>query len=102
MEVEFTVDNPKAYFGRPVLIEKQFTVPGTFQSMYAAHLWLHDNGYGYGSQDAIKPTAITIGDYYATELPHKWHNFTREQINSVAGCITGDMRDGPVFVRIFI
>lgn len=99
--METNIDEPKPYLGKQIIIEKHFKVPGTFESIYAANKWLTDNGYDYGSSDATKPTAITIGNYYSHGLPHKWHNFDKEDLKKICGCITGDMRDGPVIVRIF-
>jgi hypothetical protein len=80
---------------------KQFKVEGTFESMYAAHHWLKENGYGYGSTSAMHPTAVMKGDYYSYNLPHKMKNFTAKEKKQVHGIITGEMREGPVFVHIY-
>ncbi len=81
--------------------QKEFKAEGTFQSMYAAQRWLKENGYDYGSNSATQPTAVMKGNYYDYNLPHKMKNFTAKQKNSVHGIITGDMREGPVFVTIY-
>lgn len=101
MDVEFSIETPKIFMGRKVAIEKQFLVYGTFKSMYAANGWIRENGYDFGSTCALQPTAIMKGDYYSYDLPHKWKNFSSSQKASIAGVMTGDLRDGPVFVRIF-
>ena len=89
------------YLGRKVKEKKEFKVDGTFQSMYAAQGWLKEKGYDYGSSCAMMPTAVMKGDYYSYDLPHKWKNFTATQKNNVDGVVTGDMRDGIVYVYLF-
>lgn len=85
-----------------ILEVKSFKVPGTFESMYAAQRWLSDCGYCYGSTDAKFPTAVMKGsDYYAYDLPHKMHNFTKKQKDSVHGIMFGNMRDGTVTVHLY-
>lgn len=97
------IDNPKPYNGRIVKTEIHFKEDGLHNSYRLCEMWLHQNGYDYSSSDAMNPTAITIGDYYENpaEFPHKWHNFTNEQKKKVDGVIVGDMRFGPVIVKIF-
>ncbi|MDF2189303.1 hypothetical protein [Paraflavitalea sp. CAU 1676] len=87
--------------GRIVAISKEFLVPGTFKSMYAAQAWLKQNGYDYGSTSAMDPTPVVKGEYGNYDLPQKWKNFTRADELTVHGAITGNMRDGPVTVHIF-
>lgn len=89
------------YLGRKYYVKKEFKTEGDFQSLYDAQLWLSERDYGYGSGCAMMPTAIVKGDYYKTSLPHKWKNFTKKEKNSVDGVITGDMRNGTVFIHIF-
>lgn len=81
---------------------KVFKVEGTFESMWAAHKWLKEKGYDFGSTCALMPTAVMKGDYYSYDLPHKWKNFTNKQKNSVHGIIKGCMREGPVTVEIYV
>ena len=92
----------ETYLGREVIKSKEFKVEGTFQSMYAAQSFLKENGYDYGSSCAMMPTAVMKGDYYSYDLPHKWKNFTNEQKKNVHGVITGEQRNGPVFVKLFV
>lgn len=88
--------------GREIEKQLEFKVNGTFESMYAANKWLRENGFGYGSADAMNPTAISLGDYYKeNNLPHKWHNFDEEDKLKIAGIMTGDTRNGPVKVILF-
>lgn len=82
-------------FGREIIEQKEFYVPGTFESMYAAQKYVHDLGYNYGSTCAMKPLAFVKGEY---NLPQKWKNMSKDERNSVDGIIIGDMREGPVTV----
>ena len=91
----------ETYLGRKVIESKEFKVEQTFYSMYAAQNYLRQKGYDYGSTCAMMPTAVMKGDYYSYNLPHKWKNFTNSQKRHVHGVITGDMREGPVFVYLF-
>jgi hypothetical protein len=96
--VEHTKDIPKPFLGREVEIEKQFEAEGTWNAMYSALRWVNENGYEEGCTCAMMPMAIMKGKY---NLPWKWKNMTAKERNSVHGVVTGDMRDGPVLVRIF-
>jgi hypothetical protein len=89
------------YNNREVIEKAEFKEPGTFQSMYAAYSWLKEKGYDYGSTCAMLPTAVMKGNYYSYDLPNKMKNFSSKQKKSVHGLITGDMREGPVFVYLF-
>ena len=86
---------------KKIIEEKEFKENGTFQSMYAAQKWLRDKGYDYGSTSAMHPTAVMKGDYSSYPLPWKMKNFTAKEKASVHGIITGDMREGPVFVKLY-
>jgi hypothetical protein len=86
------------YLFKKCSIVKEFKVDGTFESMYAAQGWLLENGYSYGSTCSMMPVAVIKGEY---NLPQKWKNFTSEQKDMAHGVIVGEMREGPVYVRIF-
>jgi len=85
---------------REIKEEHKFKGYGTFQGLYLAHEWLHNNGYYWGSLDGrFNPVAIVKGDY---KLPEKWHNFTLAEKKSVDGIITSsDWREGEVKVIIY-
>ena len=86
---------------RKAILTKSFTVPGTFQSMYAAQKYVKELGYDYGSTSAMEPTAIMKGNYGDYDLPQKMKNFTAKEKKMVHGIIYGDMREGPVNVHIY-
>lgn len=87
---------------RKAIKEKTFKVDGTFRSLYAAEIWLKEQGYGHGSPSETGPTAVMKGDYYSYDLPHKMKNFTNRQKREVHGIIFGDMREGPVTVHLYV
>ncbi len=89
------------YLGRNVTEKQVFQIDGTFESMYAAERWISEKGYDAGSTCVGKPAAIMKGNYYDYGLPHKWKNFTKQQMNSVYGVMVGYNRNGPVYVYLF-
>jgi hypothetical protein len=86
---------------KEIIEQKEFKVPGEFESMYAAQDWLRENGYDYGSTSCIEPVAIMKGNYYDYDLPLKMKNFTMQQKDSVHGIMRGNMREGPVFIYLY-
>lgn len=87
------------YMGRSVKVKFTFSVPGTFQSYYAACKWCSDNGYSYGSTDIGKYVALLRGEY---DLPQKWKNMSAVERNSVDGVMAShDFREGSVTIYIF-
>ncbi len=91
----------KSYMGRNVIEYKMFLNSGAFQSMHAAHTWLRERGYDYGSFCSILRMAVMKGDYRSYNLPLYWNYFTQEQIDSVHGVMAGGYRNGPVHIYIF-
>jgi hypothetical protein len=84
---------------RKIKEEKLFKVEGTFESLYAASKWCHDNGYSYGSLCRNEPVALRKGEY---DLPQKWKNMYAYQKKSVDGVmISYDFREGEVKVIIY-
>jgi hypothetical protein len=49
---------------REIIKQDTFKVDGTFKSMYAAHSWVKEQGYDYGSSCFGHPNAVMKGDYY--------------------------------------
>jgi len=98
---------PERFFGKYMgrLVKRKLTFhntkDGDFWSMYDAFAWLSDNGYGHGSTCAQEPTAITKGSYAESGLPQKWKNFNQFDKDNVIGVLTGDNRNGPVYVHLF-
>ena len=59
-----------------------FTVPGAFQSSYAAEAWLRERGFSFGPSQADGPQAVWYGDCHIS----KWRNLSRKER---AECIAG-------------
>lgn len=77
--------------------ELKFDKEGTFEAYHEAIKWAYDNGYSYGSMCAPQPTALFKGDCNIA----KWKNLSKQERASVDGTITGDYREGPVYITIF-
>lgn len=77
---------------------KTFSEHGTFQAFYAAQRWLEKNGYSFGSNCRGSPVGILKGDFIIA----KWRNLTPREIDQLDGQMTGDMRNGPVTVRLTV
>jgi hypothetical protein len=75
----------------------EFHSEGTFNAMYAAQRYLSEHGYSYGSNCAMLPTAFLKGDYDIA----KWKNLTAKERKQVDGIMTGDFRQGPVFLKFY-
>lgn len=58
------------------MFTKTFSETGTFQALYAAQVWLAQNGYSYGSSCVLMP--VLKVDF----LIAKWNNLT-------GNCCTG-------------
>lgn len=62
-----------------------------------AQQWLTQNGYSYGRMQGKDPRGILKGLQWDIQ---KWRNLSRADIAVLDGTMTGDMRNGPVFVWI--
>lgn len=87
---------------KPVVEQATFDNQGTWEAYYAAQAWAKAKGFTAGSTCAMLPLALVKGDYDATPLPWKWKNFRKGDEQYVDGTITGDFREGPVTVRLFV
>lgn len=91
--------------GREIVEEYIFPAHGTFQAMWEAECWLKQRGYSYGSTCKDRagfgdmPVAIVKGAY---DLPQKWKNFTKYDIDQVDGVmLSDDFRNGSVKILLF-
>ena len=73
-----------------------FDSAGTFEACSAAEAWCAANGYSVGRAQAHSPRGILRGDFDI----QKWRNLRRRERDALDGVMTGDMRNGPVFVEI--
>src|SRR3546814_4375627 len=77
-------------------MEIVFDQKGTFNALEAARQWCRDNGVSYGSSCAMSPTGLLRGDYCIA----KWRNLTPKERKQLDGTMSGDMREGPVTIRL--
>lgn len=73
-----------------------FDQEGTFKAKFAAEEWCREHGISYGSSCAMMPTGLLFGDYHIA----KWRNLTALERKELHGEMTGDLRNGPVKIRI--
>ena len=78
-------------------MKKKFDDSGDFQAFYAATKWLDMNGFSYGSMQGPEPIGVIKGDCAIS----KWRNLSALDKKHLDGVITGDKRNGPVFVEIY-
>jgi len=72
----------------------KFDRVGDFAATYDAEAWLKNHGYSFGPMQRGSPRGIMKGDVDIG----KWRNLSIEEINQLDGSITGDGRNGPIFV----
>lgn len=77
-------------------ITMTFADPGDFAAMRAAEQWCADNGYSVGCMQGYSPRGLLRGDWSIS----KWRNLTKQQRAELDGQMTGDMRGGPVTVKV--
>lgn len=76
--------------------EKKFEQVGTFAAYHAACRWLEENGYSHGSTSVDGPVGILKGDFHIS----KWRNMTPKERSQLDGTLSGEMREGPVVIRL--
>lgn len=81
---------------KPFVFTKTFGQEGTFQALYAAHKWLEDNGYSYGSTCRDAPIGVMKGDYIVA----KWRNLSRNEVAELDGVLFGNPRNGPLELKL--
>ena len=64
--------------------------------MHATEQWCRDHGVSCGPTDRSRVRGLLVGEF----LIAKWHNLTAKERRECHGTITGDGREGPLFLRI--
>lgn len=67
----------------------------TFQACRDAEAWCEALGLSVGRMEAHKPRGLLWGNFDIA----KWHNLSAKEIAALDGRMTGDFRNGPVFVQ---
>ena len=91
------------WFYRKILSQQKFTKKEDrpFDAFYQAVAYLSDSGYTYGSLAVTSSLNVAVrkGKY---DLPEKWHNLDKDDIESIDGVIRSlDYREGSVTVMLF-
>lgn len=77
-------------------VMKTFSETGDFEASRAAEKWCHQNGISIGIPQRGAPRGLMYGDCAIS----KWRNLGIHEKAAMHGTLTGDMRNGPVFLRI--
>lgn len=74
----------------------RFDEPGDFTALNAAQKWCRDRGISYGSLQRDDPVGLLVGEFDIA----KWRNLSAVERQQLDGTLTGDKRNGPVFIRL--
>lgn len=74
----------------------QFDDAGDFAALNAAQKWCRDHGISYGSLQRDDPVGLMVGDHDID----KWRNLSLADRQQLDGQLTGDKRNGPVFITL--
>ena len=73
-----------------------FEQVGEFEAFHAAEAWCAANGISVGRMQAGSPCGLMRGDFDIA----KWRNLNVIERQALHGEMTGDFRNGPVFVKM--
>jgi len=78
------------------MLEMTFDQAGDFKASAAAEAWCAERGISVGHAQRGDPRGLLYGDFDI----QKWRNLRPSERRVLDGQMTGDMRNGPVYVRI--
>jgi len=78
------------------MIIKTFDGTADFEACRAAEQWCRDNGISFGPMQGPEPRGLMYGDV----IIFKWRTLPVETIARLDGTMTGDMRHGPITIKI--
>jgi hypothetical protein len=82
--------------GAQGLVTETFSDKGDFAALDKAQRWCRERGISYGSMQRDEPIGLMVGDFDIA----KWRNLSAKDRRELHGTITGDKRNGPVFVAV--
>ena len=82
----------------PFIEKLTFSNAGDFKAMQAAEDWCAERGISVGQRQRGDPRGLLRGDF----LIAKWRNLTGKERAKLDGLMTGDMRNGPVVVGLWV
>ena len=77
-------------------VKVEFNDAGDFAAVRAAEEWCAKYGLSVGPMQRGEPRGILFGDYDI----QKWRNLRQADKDALHGMMTGDMRNGPVFLLL--
>lgn len=80
---------------RGVSLSMTFANSKEFQATRDAEAWCEAMGLSVGAMQAHAPRGLLFGDYDIA----KWRNLTKAERKALDGQMTGDFRNGPVYVN---
>lgn len=67
-----------------------------WEAVKAAEKWCEENGISVGTMQAGSPRGLKRGNHSIA----KWRNLDKQDIKLLDGTMTGDMRNGPIYIAI--
>jgi len=77
-------------------LEIQFNESDDWAAVQAAEQWCKKHGISVGTMQGEAPRGLKRGKYNIA----KWRNLSKSDIKLLDGTITGEMRNGPVYIAI--
>lgn len=77
-------------------VKVEFNDAGEFAAVRAAEDWCAKHGLSVGPMQRGEPRGILFGAYDI----QKWRNLRQADKDALHGMMTGDMRNGPVFLLL--
>lgn len=74
----------------------RFDRAGDFCALNDAQAWCRERGISYGYLQRDDPVGLMVGDYVIS----KWRNLSAAERRELDGTLTGDKRNGPVFIGL--
>jgi hypothetical protein len=81
-----------------LMTQTTFSNVGEFKAMQAAEDWCAEQGISVGPCQRGDPRGLLRGDFYVA----KWRNLSEDERAALDGLMTGDMRNGPVIVGLWV
>jgi hypothetical protein len=75
-------------------MNKTFTGTGAARD---AEAWCEERGISIGRMQQGSPRGLLVGDF---EI-QKWRNLNAKERAALHGVMTGDMRNGPVMIKLY-
>lgn len=75
-----------------------FVATEDFAATREAEAWCKARGISVGTMQGPDPRGLLVGDFFIA----KWRNLSRDERAALHGTMTGDGRNGPVHINLFV